>query len=64
MPKPTPKNKLEPKRKAVKALAREMVEDRWPYTYRWATTPRAEREMYLRYARMVLTVAAEADEEA
>jgi hypothetical protein len=56
MPELTPAATPDPTSKQVEALAREMVEDRWPYTYSWATTPRAEQEAYLRYARMVLNL--------
>jgi hypothetical protein len=44
----------DPTPEEVDALAREMVEDQWPYDRRWATTPKATKDMYRNYARMLL----------
>jgi hypothetical protein len=43
-----------PTKREIEALAKEMVEDAWPYDRRWSSTPKNTKMDYLSYARMVL----------
>jgi hypothetical protein len=43
-----------PTDREIEALAKQMVEDTWPYDQRWSSTPKNTKMDYLSYAQMVL----------